>query len=382
MSKASSSFGHELAIGGNDIVRYIPAMAPPTPRRKPGPSRRRRHRVVVIAHDRIGLFELAIATEVFGLPRPELRIPWYEFAVCSLERHPLRATGSVEIRVQGGLGLLARASTIIVPGWRDPEEAPPRRLVRALVRAHARGARLVSICTGVFVLAATGLLDGKRATTHWRYTEALRRAYPSIRVEPDVLHVDDGRVFTSAGSAAGIDLCLHLVRLDYGAEVANQVARRLVVAPHRDGGQAQFISRPVPREPGRGLAKVLDWALSRLDEPIGVKELASVAALSERTFLRRFEAELGTTPHSWLTLQRVLVAQRLLETTGTSVEEVARRAGFTAQTLRLHFQRILRTSPTGYRRQFSTGSNTVSGAATESAPLPGIPRHRVTTIEG
>jgi AraC family transcriptional activator FtrA len=318
----------------------------------------------VVAYDQVALFELAIATEVFGLARPELGVPWYEFAVCSLERRPLRATGSIEIRTRGGLGLLGRADTIIVPGWRDPSEAPPRRLVAALKRAHARGARLVSICSGVFVLAATGLLDGKRATTHWRYTDQLRRAYPSIQVEPDVLHVDDGRVFTSAGSAAGIDLCLHLVRLDHGAEIANQVARRLVVPPHRDGGQAQFIDRPVPREPGRGLAKALEWALSRLDEPIGVNELASAAALSPRTFLRRFQEGLGTTPHAWLTLQRVLAAQRLLEKAGASIEEVAASVGFgTAQTLRLHFRRILRTSPTGYRKQFFTRSIPPAGGA-------------------
>jgi transcriptional regulator GlxA family with amidase domain len=192
----------------------------------------------------------------------------------------------------------------------------------------------------------------------------LRRAYPSIQVEPDVLHVDDGRVFTSAGSAAGIDLCLHLVRLDHGAEIANQVARRLVVPPHRDGGQAQFIDRPVPREPGRGLAKALEWALSRLDEPIGVNELASAAALSPRTFLRRFQEGLGTTPHAWLTLQRVLAAQRLLEKAGASIEEVAASVGFgTAQTLRLHFRRILRTSPTGYRKQFFTRSIPPAGGA-------------------
>ena len=321
---------------------------------RPRPARPQ-HRVVVLAYDRVALFELAIPVEVFGLPRPELRIPWYEFAVCSLERGPLRATGAIEIRPGGGLALLERADTIIVPGWRDPLERPPARLLSALRRAHSRGARLVSICSGVFVLAAAGVLDGKRATTHWRYTEILRERYPSIHVEPDVLHVDDGRVFTSAGSAAGIDLCLHLVRLDYGAEIANQVARRLVMPPHRDGGQAQYIDRPVPREPGQGLARALEWALAHLDKAVGVDALADAAALSPRTFLRRFQAELGTTPHAWLNRQRVLAAQRLLESTRASIDDVAADVGFgTAQTLRLHFRRILRTSPTTYRRQFST----------------------------
>ncbi|HEX5030078.1 MAG TPA: transcriptional regulator FtrA [Candidatus Eisenbacteria bacterium] len=330
---------------------------PPT-RRKRGVASapRSRHRVVLVAYDRLALFELAIATEVFGLPRPELAIPWYAFSVCALERGPLRATGAIEFRSKHGLGLLNTADTIIVPGWRDPLETPPSRLLSALRRAHARGARLVSICSGAFVLAATGLLDGKRATTHWRYTDILRERYPSIRVEPDVLYVEQGRIFTSAGSAAGIDLCLHLVRLDYGAEVANQVARRLVVPPHRDGGQAQYIAEPVPKEPGGGLAKALEWALAHLDETLGVNDLAGVAALSPRTFLRRFHAELGTTPHAWLNRQRVLTAQRLLEGARASVEEVAASVGFgTAQTLRLHFRRVLRTSPTAYRRHFSTG---------------------------
>ncbi|MGE5180285.1 MAG: transcriptional regulator FtrA [Bacteroidota bacterium] len=319
---------------------------------------RSRRRVVVLAYDRVALFELAIAIEVFGLPRPELGVPWYEFAVCSLEPGALRATGAIEIRPSGGLRLLERADTIVVPGWRDPREKPPARLLQALRRAHARGARLVSICSGVFVLAAAGVLEGKRATTHWRYTEILRHLFPSIRVEPDVLHVDDGQVFTSAGSAAGIDLCLHLVRLDYGADIANQVARRLVVPPHRDGGQAQYIDRPVPRDAGQGLARALEWALAHLDEAVGVDALAGAAALSPRTFLRRFQAELGTTPHAWLNRQRVLAAQRLLESSRASVDEVAASVGFgTAQTLRLQFRRCLRTSPTAYRRQFSTRGN-------------------------
>ena len=254
----------------------------------------RRHRVVAVIYDRLALFELAIAVEVFGLPRPELEIPWYEFAVCSLDRGSLRATGAIRLAAPGGLRAIARADTVIIPGWRDPAEAPPARLLRALRRAHRRGARVVSICSGVFVLAAAGLLDGRRATTHWRYVERLRRQYPGIRVEPDALYVDDGNVFSSAGSAAGIDLCLHLVRLDHGAEIANQVARR-------------------------------------------------------------FRAELGATPQRWLNHQRVLAAQRRLEGSREPIEDVAAAVGFgSAQTLRLHFRRFLRTSPTAYRLRFST----------------------------
>jgi AraC family transcriptional activator FtrA len=323
------------------------------------PSRRRHpHRVVVVAYDGVALFEMAIAIEVFGLPRPELKVPWYELEVCSVESGPLRAPGALRLRARRRDSAIATADTIIVPGWRDPEETPPARLLDALRRAHRRGARVVSICSGAFVLAAAGLLDGRRATTHWRYTGALRDRYPSIRVEPDVLYVEEGRVFTSAGSAAGIDLCLHLVRLDYGAEIANAVARRLVVSPHRDGGQAQFIARPMPPRPGRGLAHAIDWALAHLDRPLDVDDLATAAALSPRTFVRRFRAELGGTPHRWLIRQRVLAAQRQLEDSRLSIEEVANAVGFgTAQTLRLHFRRILRTSPTAYRRRFATGSS-------------------------
>ena len=316
---------------------------------------KRRHRLVVVAYDRVALFELAIAVEVFGLSRPELGVPWYDFAVCSLDPGPLEATGGIQMRGRGGLRALASADTIIVPGWRDPSEIPPRRLLESLRHAHRCGARVVSICSGVFVLAAAGLLNGKRATTHWRYTDALRSRYPSIRVEPDVLYVQEGRVFTSAGSAAGIDLCLQLVRLDHGAEIANQVARRLVVAPHRDGGQAQFIAKPLPAQAGHGLARATDWALANLDHPIGVEDLAKAAALSLRTLNRRFQDELGTTPHRWLIHQRVFAAQRQLESTRDGIEQVAESVGFTtAQTLRLHFRRVLRTSPNAYRRRFAT----------------------------
>ncbi len=318
-------------------------------------QRPRRHRVVVVAYDRLALFELAIAVEVFGLPRPELGVPWYDFAVCALDAGLLRATGAVRLEATRDLREIARADTVVIPGWRDPSEVPPARLLSAVRRAHERGARVVSICSGVFVLAAAGLLDGRRATTHWRYTEMLRQRYPSIRVEPDALYVEEGNVFTSAGSAAGIDLCLHLVRLDHGAEIANQVARRLVVPPHRDGGQAQFIARPMPRHPGRGLARALDWALAHLDRPLAVDEMARAAALSPRTFVRRFHAETGTTPHRWLNRQRILAAQHRLETTRESIEEVASAVGFgTAQTLRLHFRRLMRTSPNAYRSRFST----------------------------
>ena len=318
-------------------------------------ARRHAHRVVALAYDRMALFETAIAVEVFGLPRPELRVPWYEFAVVSVDRGMLRTTAAIQVRARSGLRAFDHARTIIVPGWRDPAEVPPRRLLDAVRRAHRRGARIVSICSGVFVLAAAGLLDGKRATTHWRYVDQLRARHPSIRVEPDVLYVQDGRIFTSAGSAAGIDLCLHLVRVDHGAEIANHVARRLVVSPHREGGQAQFIACPVPSRSEHSLARAIDWALAHLHEPLAVEDLARAASLSTRTLVRRFRAELGSTPHHWLNRQRVLAAQRELEGSRRSIEEVATAVGFgTTQTLRLHFRRVLKTSPTTYRRQFGT----------------------------
>jgi AraC family transcriptional regulator, transcriptional activator FtrA len=324
----------------------------PAKRATPAPPSRR---VVVLAYDRLCTFEFGIVVEIFALPRPELAVDdWYRFGVCSLDPGPLKATGGVMVQPTGGLRGLQRAGTIVIPGWRDPDERPPERLLAALRAAHARGARLVTICSGVFVLAAAGLLDGRRATTHWRYVDRLRARYPKIRVEPDVLYVDDGSILTSAGSAAGIDLCLHIVRNDYGAEIANQVARRLIVPPQREGGQSQYIPAPIRAEARHGLSRVLEWAERHLSEPLSVDRLARLAAMSPRTFARRFRDETGTTPHQWLTHQRLLAAQRRLETTQASIDAIAEAVGLqTAATLRLHFRRALRTTPTAYRRRFS-----------------------------
>jgi AraC family transcriptional activator FtrA len=227
-------------------------------------------------------------------------------------------------------------------------------LVQALRRAHANGARLISICSGVFVLAATGLLDGKPATTHWRYLSRLTSKYPDIEIQRDVLYVDAGTILTSAGSAAGIDLCLHIVRRDYGAEIANQVARRLVAPPHRDGGQAQYVEEPIRNDNGTVLARVLDWAQANLHQALLVEDLALRAAMSPRSFARRFRQETGTTPHQWLTHQRLLAAQRRLEGSTDSVDQIAEAVGLqTGATLRNYFRNILHTSPTAYRRKFS-----------------------------
>ena len=314
----------------------------------------RRHRVAAVVYDNLCAFEFGILVEMFGLPRPELPVEWYRFGLCSLDPGPLAATAGVRIEARHGLSGLRTADTIAIPGWRDVDEIPPAPLLRALRRAHDRGARIVALCSGAFVLAAAGLLDGRRATTHWRYAEAFQRRYPRCTSSSNVLYVDEDRVLTSAGSAAGIDLCLHVVRRDYGAEIANLVARRLVVPPHRDGGQAQYVPEPVSlRAPG-GLARVQEWALARLDRPLALEDLAREGNMSVRTLARRFEQETGSTPHRWLTHQRLLAAQRRLETTGDGIDQVARAVGFdSGMTLRHHFRRTFGTTPTAYRRRFS-----------------------------
>ena len=325
-------------------VKILPPM--------PGPANKR---VVAVAYDGLCLFEYGVATELFALERPELGLDWYRFEAVSPDPGPLRTTGGVTLEASTDLRRIARAGTVVLPGWRDPDERPPQALLDALREAHDCGARLMSICSGVFVLAAAGLLDGAPATTHWRYVQRLAERYPAIDVQPDVLYVDHGAVLTSAGSAAGIDLGLHLIRRDYGAEVANQVARRLVVPPHRAGGQAQFIETSVRPAASRSdpFGEALAWASAHLDRPISVDDLAARAHLAPRTLARRFRADLGTTPHRWLTQQRVALAQRLLETTGAGIDQVAAEAGFgTAATLRHHFQQLVGTAPTTYRRQF------------------------------
>ena len=314
----------------------------------------RRHRVVALLYDELCTFEFGIVVELFGLPRPEFDFPWYEFSTCALERRPLKATGAVRVVADRGLGALRTADTIVLPGWRDADEVPPAALLDAVRKAHARGTRLVALCSGAFILAAAGLLDGRRAATHWRYADRLRGRYPAIRVEPDVLYVDEGEILTSAGSAAGIDLCLHVIRTDHGAKVANQVARRLVVPPHRDGGQAQFIPEPMPAREAGGLAALLAWAQARLDRPLSLEDLAKQGNMSVRTLARRFAQETGTTPHKWLTHQRLLAAQRRLETTNDPIDRVAEGVGFeSGMTLRHHFRRTFGTSPTAYRRRFA-----------------------------
>lgn len=326
-------------------------IVPNRPNRRPKPTN---PLVVVVAYDGLATFEFGVAVEIFGLPRPEMGPHWYRFAVCAVEDAPLRATGGVQILVDGGLDLLAQAGTIIIPSWRGAAEPVPTALLNALHRAHKNGARLVSICVGAFVLAAAGLLSGRRATTHWRHADALAASYPDIRVTPDVLYVDEGSVLTSAGSAAGIDLCLHIVRKDFGPAVANQVARRLVVPPHREGGQAQFIERPIAdvRE-GARLGPLLDRMRARLSEDQPIEQLTIETNMSRRTFLRRFKAATGTTPGEWLLGERLTSARELLETTSMPIEQIALACGFgSVATFRHHFRLRLDASPTEYRKRF------------------------------
>lgn len=312
--------------------------------------------VVALAYDGLCTFEYGVAVELFALPRPEMGEGWYRFATAAVEPGDLKGLGSVRIVGDGGLELLEQASVIVAPGWRGMDHAVPAPLVEALRKAHANGARLMSICSGVFVLAATGLLDGRRATTHWRYADALRERYPAIQVQPDVLYVDEGDLMTSAGSAAGIDLGLHLIRRDFGPEAANTVARRLVVPPHRDGGQAQFVERPVPmaHEASR-LGPILDRMRTDLSGEHTIKALASAAGMSERTFLRRFEAATGETPARWLLSERLNRARDLLETSSAGIEQVAQAVGLGAPALRHHFRRQFATTPGAYRARFARG---------------------------
>ncbi|WP_405821985.1 helix-turn-helix domain-containing protein [Streptomyces sp. NBC_01390] len=310
--------------------------------------------VAVVLLDGVHPFELGVVCEVFGLDRGDEGLPVYDFAVASAEGPTLTTHAGFTVGTEHGLERLETADLIAVPAGQTyvNREYPPE-LLDALRRAVARGARVLSVCSGAFVLAAAGLLDGKRCAVHWRHAEELARRYPRVLVEPDVLYVDEGPVITSAGTAAGIDACLHLVRLEHGPEVANAIARRMVVPPHRDGGQAQYIERPLPRSRCDTVGEVLVWMERHLDEEVTVEQLAERAHMSPRTFARRFQQETGTTPYRWILRQRVLLAQQLLEATDETMDAIAWRTGFgNAAALRHQFVRSLGTTPQAYRRTF------------------------------
>jgi transcriptional regulator GlxA family with amidase domain len=314
------------------------------------------HTVALAVPDGTPLFELAAACEVFGVDR-DLADPWYAFTICGDDN--AEVGGWLRAGLRYGLDDLARAGTVIVPSCRDVTVPPSSALVAAVRAAHDAGARVASLCTGAFVLAEAGLLDGRRATTHWAHTALLRERYPAVLVDPDVLYVDEGSVLTSAGKAAGMDLCLHLVRRDHGTAVANALARTLVVPPHRAGGQAQFIPAAVSYGRDHALGELIPWALARLAEPLTVRELAREAGMSPRNLARHFHAVTGMSPLRWLLAQRVRRAQELLESSDLSVEQVAARTGMgTATTLRRHFSRQFAVPPETYRRTFRDGAAT------------------------
>jgi transcriptional regulator GlxA family with amidase domain len=310
--------------------------------------------IAVLAFDGISPFHLSVPCLVFGEYCEGPGIPDFKIQVCTISDGPLRTSVGFDIAARHGLDTLRRADIIVVPSWYDDCRPAPRALLEALRRAHRRGACIVGLCLGAFVVAEAGLLDDKVAATHWRFAPALAERYPRVQVDRDVLYVDEGNVLTSAGVAAGLDCCLHLLRRMCGAEAANRIARRLVIAPHRQGGQAQFIEQPLPvSKSDDRLSKVLEWATRHLDQPHNIDTLAARAAMSRRSFTRHFRQATGTTVVQWLLNQRLARAQRMLETSDQAIEVVAQEAGFgSALSLRQHFRAAFNTSPSDYRKQF------------------------------
>jgi AraC family transcriptional regulator, transcriptional activator FtrA len=313
----------------------------------------KKHQVVAVAYDGLCTFEFGCAVEIFSLARPELNVDWYEFSVCSSNRGPFLAAGGITFSTRYSFSQLDKAHTIIVPGWSSPDQPVPALLIKKLRAAYARGARICSICSGVFVLAATGLLDSKSATTHWRYEQKLKQMYPKINVQVNALYVEQNQIFTSAGSAAGLDMLLHIVKQDYGSKVANLVAQRLVLPTHRIGDQAQFVPRPMPIDERARLAKVMDWVRSHPAANYTLATLAKKATMSTRTLQRQFSEAVGMSPIEWLTRERVAAAKLVLENTKKPTALVAQLAGFgSEESFRRHFRRIAGVTPMAYRKQF------------------------------
>lgn len=314
---------------------------------------RAQRKVVVVAYERLRTFEFGITVELFGLRRPEFDFTWYGFEVCAAEQRRMAAAGGIEVVADGGLERLDNAGTVIVPGWRDVREAPPAALCDALARAHADGARMVSLCTGAFVLAAAGILDGRSATTHWLHTAELARRFPKVHVHPNRLYTEDGPVFTSAGSAAAIDLCLHLIRKDFGSDTAFRVSQRLVAPPHRSGGQAQYTPMPEAESDESSLAKVMVWLTQDLRRPVAIGDIAAQAHMSKRTLHRRFTEATGKGPLAWLMDQRLRSARQMLRHTDLSIDDVALACGFVSvETFRQQFKKRVGVSPSSYRETF------------------------------
>ena len=320
-------------------------------------SKNAQHSVAVVISEGLGLFEFGIATEVFGLNRPEFTFPWYEFNVVSATTKTVTATGGVTVSANEKLEALTRVDTIIIPSW-NSDITPSDELINALHSANKRKARLLSICSGVFLFAAAGLLDNKKVTTHWRHVERLKTLYPKIDVSENDLYVDLGNIICSAGSAAGIDACMHLVRRDFGIAIANDVARRLVAHPHRSGGQKQFIPTPIAVRENHNVSTAMEWALEHISQKISVKEMAQQVHMSERTFLRRFRENAGCTPKEWLQRMRISKAQALIETTNKPLNLVAEQTGYQSiEAFRLAFKRQTGLSASAYRSRFNTSDH-------------------------
>jgi transcriptional regulator GlxA family with amidase domain len=331
-------------------------------------SRRDRQTIAVLMFDGAPLFETSVPMSVFGSDRTDSGVPLFTVLAVAGDPGPLTTSSGIQLHAPHGLEALKSAATIIVPAWRRPEEQPPEAVLDALRVAHRDGATIVGLCRGAFVLAAAGLLDGRRAATHWRWAPVLAAAHPDIRVDPTVLFVDDGDILTSAGTAAGIDACLHLVRREFGARVANTIARHMVVPPQRSGGQAQYIERPVPESSGDPLEAVMAHAVEHLDDPgLDIDTLATRACMSRRTFDRRFRELTGDSPLQWLLVQRINQAQHLLETTDASIDVIARNVGFTnAVALRPLFRRVVGIAPQTYRTAFQAHSPAGKGHHTRA----------------
>lgn len=312
------------------------------------------HLVVALIYNQLCTFEFGCAVEVFALKRPELGVNWYEFATYAVDEGEITAAGGIRIVPTAGSAQLEDADTIIVPGWRGVDAEVPADLIAGLQAAHARGARICSICTGAFVLAAAGLLEGRQATTHWRYTELLASMYPQIVIQPDELYVDQGQIVTAAGSAAGLDMMLHLVRKDHGARIANMVAQRLVIPPHREGGQSQYASRQLVSSTDGPIARLMDWLRSNLQHQQSIKGMAKQAALSPRTLHRHFMESTGQTPTEWLLGERIAYTRDLLESSTLRLGEIVELTGFgSEESLRRHFRNLVGVSPGRYRKQFA-----------------------------
>lgn len=309
--------------------------------------------VVAILHPQASLFELGIAAELFGLARPELSVPWYSFEAVTVGEGPSHGVGRLLLASEAGLEAIERADLIVVPGWSNTPDTPPDALLAALKRADGRSARFMSICSGAFLLGHAGLLDGQRATTHWRHCERFAALFPRVRLDPDVLYVEAGRLLTAAGSAAGIDAGLHLIAQDYGSAIANRVAQRMLVTPHRDGGQRQFIPAAYPQRRSERFDQVLAWAEENLAVALTVTQLAARAAMSERNFLRRFNEATGLSPMSWLARMRIARARNLLESGDAKLDAIAHACGYgSGESLRAAFRRAVGISPAAYRQRF------------------------------